>query len=263
MIRIESIYSFPIKSCGPNILTSCEIREDGLPLDRKYMIVDIHGRFISQREFPILSQIHPTIDEDKMHLKFHESKLSIELDAHSSIEEVQVWSSAVKARRVNPLVDAWLSQILDSQVRLVAYDSVTDRKKLAKDIDQILDLKFTDGYPIHLFSQSSFDDLSKRMSRSISTLRFRPNFILSGLSPYEEERLDTIFGRDFSLKIIKPTGRCKIPNINPKSSESDAEILGELAKYKRSNNSVNFGVYAYSLKPGIVYQGEELKVTYK
>jgi uncharacterized protein YcbX len=115
-----------------------------------------------------------------------------------------------------------------------------------------------DGYPVHIVNLASLKDLEYKTGTELSPMRFRPNLLISGLAAYEEENLDIIQGKDFSLKIIKPTGRCAIPNIDPMDQTIGKEPMRTLATFKTSGNNVTFGIYATVLRTGKALSGEDL-----
>lgn len=236
----------------------------GLEHDRSFMIVNAQGKFLTQREHPQLSRIIPEIRSRVLHLSYQNRTLDVDLMTPGELVPVEIWKSRVKAGRLSSEVDDWLTDILGEPVTLVKHMPDTHRKKyIHPPFDQSLEITFTDGYPIHIVSQASIDDLSRRMNTKLDPLRFRPNMIVNGLKFYEEETLDTIEGKDFKLQVVKPAGRCKIPNVDPDTGQTDLNVLGELASYKKERSKVSFGVYAYALKCGEASVGEDLSICYK
>ncbi|MFS2116848.1 MOSC domain-containing protein, partial [Herbaspirillum frisingense] len=113
--------------------------------------------------------------------------------------------------------------------------------------------QFSDGYPLLVIGQASLDDLNARLAAkgapSLPMDRFRPNLVISGLEPYEEDFIDTLrFGEGeqaVQLKLVKPCARCPIPGIDQHTGLRDAqwpdEPLDTLAAY-RANPRVDGGL---------------------
>ena len=55
MLQLSEIYIYPIKSLGGIRLENSNITPRGLENDRRFMLVDENGRFLSQREHPQLA----------------------------------------------------------------------------------------------------------------------------------------------------------------------------------------------------------------
>ncbi|MFS8609786.1 MAG: MOSC domain-containing protein, partial [Gammaproteobacteria bacterium] len=64
MPRVTAINVYPIKSCGGIARQSAEVRARGLVSDRRYMLVDADGTFITQRRHPRLALTRVADDGD-------------------------------------------------------------------------------------------------------------------------------------------------------------------------------------------------------
>ncbi|MGW8370532.1 MAG: MOSC N-terminal beta barrel domain-containing protein, partial [Gammaproteobacteria bacterium] len=49
MVRVSRIFVYPIKSCRGIEVSSAAVRTRGFANDRRYMLVDARGRFLTQR----------------------------------------------------------------------------------------------------------------------------------------------------------------------------------------------------------------------
>ncbi len=58
-ISVSALYFYPIKSCAGIPLEMAEIGPRGIQGDRAFMLVDLSGRFITQREQPRMALIRP------------------------------------------------------------------------------------------------------------------------------------------------------------------------------------------------------------
>ena len=56
-MHISALTIFPVKSLGPVALESAEVTPRGLWGDRRWMLVDEIGRFVTRRELPALARI--------------------------------------------------------------------------------------------------------------------------------------------------------------------------------------------------------------
>ena len=102
--------------------------------------------------------------------------------------EVEIWRDRCMARLVSMAADRWLSSFLDYQCRLVYLPEEEIRRVdplFARPGDQV---GFADGYPFLLISEASLEDLNTRLAQPVSMERFRPNLVVSGVAPYEEDQ---------------------------------------------------------------------------
>ncbi len=52
MLTLSEIFIYPIKSLGGISLQTTEVERRGLKYDRRYLLVDENGMFMTQRDFP-------------------------------------------------------------------------------------------------------------------------------------------------------------------------------------------------------------------
>ncbi|RYF66112.1 MAG: MOSC domain-containing protein, partial [Comamonadaceae bacterium] len=113
--------------------------------------------------------------------------------------------------------------------------------------------QFNDGYPLLVIGTGSLDQLNARLEAAgrgpVGIERFRPNIVLSGLEPHDEDRLDvmTVATEDgaVELKPAKPCPRCPIPNVDPATAAVDPIVTDTLQGYRRNDllgGAVSFGM---------------------
>jgi uncharacterized protein YcbX len=63
--------------------------------------------------------------------------------------------------------------------------------------------------------------------------RFRPNIVLEGIAPYDEDRIDELWGDGLRLKLVKACTRCSITTTNQDTGALDGdEPLRTLQSYR-------------------------------
>jgi hypothetical protein len=109
---------------------------------------------------------------------------------------------------------------------------------------------FSDGYPILVIGRASLDDLNARLAANgfpvVPMNRFRPNLVLDGLDPYDEDHLDTITAGTLTLRLVKPCTRCEITTTDQDTARRNLEPLRTLTTYRRDDRlaGVTFGMNA-------------------
>ena len=154
---------------------------------------------------------------------------------------VVVWRDKVNAIPVGGDADAWLSEFLAIDCRLVVfpYDA---RRAVDPDYAAATDqVGFADGFPFLLISQASLDDLNARLAQPVPMLRFRPNLVVEGCAAYAEDGWRRIRIGELEFRVAKPCSRCIIPTIDPATAQRSAEPLRTLMSYRRRDNRIYFG----------------------
>ena len=81
---------------------------------------------------------------------------------------------------------------------------------------------FADAYPVHLLNLASVRDVAAKVKEEIpnfSARRFRSNILLTGPSAYDEDDWKRIRIGNEEFHCACHTVRCKLPNVDPDSSE--------------------------------------------
>jgi len=248
-MHITALYTYPIKSLAGISLPKARIEKRGLAYDRRWMLVDRDGLFISQREIPQLALLLPGFSARDLIIRHrHESIEPLAIPFHppegARETEVQVWDDRCSALLVSREADEWFSEILRSQCHLVYMPDESIRPLdpaygLAHEI-----AGFADSCPLLVIGEASLADLNQRLEHPVPINRFRPNIVFSGGRPYEEESWKNFRIGDVSFRGIRPCGRCRITTINQESAEAGKEPLRTLSTYRRQGHKVLFGLYA-------------------
>ena len=243
-IRLSQLYIYPVKSMAGIPLETAELDAMGLKHDRRWMLVDRDGRFMTQRTHPHMVLMRPAILADRLVLTNNKGE-SHEVPGIEHAEEqipVQVWRDQVRAHRLSSATDAWLSREIGEPCQLVyiADDEIRQCDlAYAKEGDRT---GFSDGFPLLLISEGSLEELNSKLEDPVSIIRFRPNLVVSGCEAHAEDNWHEIRIGDISFRLVKPCSRCPIPTVNPQTGKKEGpEPLKTLMSYRRRDNKVWFG----------------------
>lgn len=258
---LEEILIFPVKSLGGISLKKATVLTKGLALDRRWMLVDESGLFLSQRSFPKMALISTSLSEnglDFTHAEFPNLPFQIGLEEQLSQKmEVSVWEHTFSANLVGPKADEWFSKVLGRPCHLVRMNESPLRLKKIKISNSETELSFADGYPILIAGQSSLEDLNQRLEHPIEMLRFRPNLVFSGGTAFTEDTWGAFQLGKAKLKGIKPCARCQMITVNPASGTIESpEPLKTLATYRKDGNKVLFGANFICIEEGEIAVGD-------
>lgn len=251
----------PVKSCGALAPREALLVETGFDLDRAWMVVDPQGEMLTQREHPKLALVKPTLRLSDLLLKAPGMLgLHLALDAAETPTRVRVWDDVVKAWDMGNLAGQWFTDYLGTPARVVRFDPEETRlADRAWTGEAEAPVEFADGFPLLVASLDSLGDLNRRLAEAgaepVTMARFRPNLVLSGLQPWDEDHLDTLEmttdDGPVRLKLVKPCSRCQIPNVDPANGEMQAEPGRTLVSFRadaRMKGAVTFGMNAIVLE---------------
>ena len=210
--RVTRLNVFPIKSCRPVHMYEVDIDTYGVAGDRRFMVMDGNGRFVSQRRLSILATVTAkyVVENDKQLLSVSAPTVSWELKHEPILEgeriNASVWDSQVRVIDQGELPAKWLSELFghgSTFYRLVAsaeFSTSSEKyhrliRKMPESLQQKLpprEIALTDAAPVSIVSHESLTNLNKHMLErgveEVPLIRFRMNIEIDGCSePFEED----------------------------------------------------------------------------
>jgi uncharacterized protein YcbX len=262
-LRLDSISIFPLKSGAPVARSHAEVEPHGLAGDRRWMVVDPSGRFVTGRQTPALVLVRATPLEHALRLEASgQPALEVAIPGYGAPRQaVTVWDDTIDAVRATQ-ADAWLTAVLGREVRLVHFDARAQRAVAAAYGAPGDVVAFADGFPLLLISQASLDGLNARLAAPVPMLRFRPNLVVSGCAPHAEDAWKRIRVGALELDVVKPCTRCVFTTVDPASGAFDAlgEPLRTLKTYRRSPSGITFGQNLIARTRGSLRVGDPVEV---
>ncbi|NVK38259.1 MAG: MOSC domain-containing protein [Gammaproteobacteria bacterium] len=260
---ISQLYQYPVKSLKGREMSSMEIDDFGPKWDRRWMLVDEKGRFVTQRQCPKMGQVGVTVLLDKVVFDFQQETQSLSLDqAQGSTTQklVNVWDDAVLGNPVEHEVNQWLSDKLQRHVQLIFMPQATLRQVDTEFAQQGDRVSFADGFPFLILSEASIEFMSEKVGFELSPLRFRPNILVSGCEAFAEDAWKRIAIGDIEFEIVKPCSRCVIPTLDLATSEKQPEVMKALLAHRKQGKHVMMGQNAIHRQLGDITVGQEVKV---
>ena len=265
---LARLYVYPVKSCRGVALEESCLDAYGLAHDREWMLVDPDGRFLTQREHPRMARIAPALTDEGLELRAPGISPLVLLRDRSDrgLRKVRIWGDEVWAVDEGDEAAGWLSAALGIPCRLVRRDPEFMRRVPASYAISSEDrVGFADGFPLLLISQASLDDLNARLPRPVGMERFRPNLVIAGCDPYEEDIWKVLRINEITLHAVKPCSRCTIPTVDPGTGERDprGEPLRTLTRYRRgADGKVYLGQnLVHEPKEGRLRVGDRVRVS--
>lgn len=266
MYRVSELFIYPVKSLGGIPLASANVTDRGFQYDRRWMLLDDHNKFLTQRTHPQMTLLDVDIINGKVAVKHRLSgdRIEFELEQNTNnLIDALIWEDQVEVCGVNENLDEWFSDILRIKCRLVYMPDKSKRyvdRKYASS-EEITSL--SDGYPFLIIGQAALNDLNNRLNEKITIARFRPNIVFEGGNPFDEDNWNEIIINEIKFLPVKPCARCTVTTINPETAIRGEEPLFTLSQYRKSNNKIYFGQNLIHEGKGIISIGDELKVSLK
>src|SRR5690606_13737751 len=167
-MELSGLFIYPMKSCAPLAVESARLHWRGLGHDRRWMVVDAAGRFITGRELPRLTLVRAIPDGDGLCLQAPGMPdLNVPVPSPDASVQVTVWKSEVLARPCATDADAWLSRFLARPVRLVHMDAGVHRPVRSAHARPGDEVSFADAFPLLLITQAALDGLNQRLATPV------------------------------------------------------------------------------------------------
>ncbi|MBB4065598.1 MOSC domain-containing protein [Gellertiella hungarica] len=212
-MRVSALSIYPLKSGRAISLEEAVVDRMGLAGDRRLVVTDPDGDFITQRDLQALARLRVLPEGDGYRLSFeNEAALHVSPSASGDRLGVTVWGSdidaAVSGAEINDRLSTWLGR----PVRLAWYDGRSRRSASAEWSAEETPVSFADGFPILVTTEASLEALNRDMEAHgegrIGMERFRPNIVIDSSEAWEEDFWEAIEIGGIRFDLVKPCARC-------------------------------------------------------
>ena len=262
-MQISHLFIYPIKSCAAVEVERMDFDAFGPVGDRRYLIVDSDGRFLTQREHTDMAFIRPQLSREGIRLSGSGPRADVEpLDVVYPVSHertpVIVWRDQMQAVDCGDAAAQWLSGFLGQECRLVCMPPDHDRpvnRANATGIAAGTQVVYADGAPLLVVTEDSVAALTNVAGLDVDVMRFRPNIVIREAGGAFAERgwqsLSTATGAH--LQMIWPCERCVVPTRDPLTQQRTPEVMAALKDLCRIDGKIIFGQNA-------VFSGQSLTV---
>lgn len=248
-MKIAAIHRYPVKSLGGEALDRARVESRGIAGDRRWMLVDANGRFLTRRELPAMARIAAVPTSTGIRLSAAEAGYcDVPFPAGDRMADgvdVTVWRDRVRALRADAAASRWLSALLGREAHLVHQPDDSIRPVDPGHARPGDIVSFADGFPLLVTTTESLAALNARLERPVDMARFRPNIVLSGApAPWAEDEWSGLRIGALSLRIAKPCTRCIITTQDPLTgarADGNEPLETLRALGRRASGGVVFG----------------------
>lgn len=268
-MKIEGLNIHPLKSGRAIPVDSATVRLDGLAGDRRFMIVEPDGRFITQRELQALARVEATAVGESLHLEMDGRQIFASFEPEDRLD-VTVWDSPVNAAVADEAVNDVLSDWLERPVKLVHMDALAHRAEGEDWAGTPAPVGFADGFPVLVTTTGSLADLNRTLvakgQEPVGMDRFRTNILVSCDDPWEEDLWEAIEINGIVFDFVKPCARCIMTTQDQMTGERiGGNPIQGLAEKRMSADrrvpGVLFGWNAVPRGEGEIRLGDMVRVT--
>lgn len=264
-LTVTELAIYPVKSLAGIALQEMVLQARGPVFDRHWMVTDLDGQFVTQRQQPRMCLIKTELLDDELVLSVADASfppLHLPLRASESAQRssVVLWRDTVAACDAGGEAAAWLSGFLQIQCRLhyLPPDSVRAVDPgYARSGDQV---GFADAFPLLLITEASLHTFNAELPAPIGSERFRPNIVIGGNAPYAEDTWRRLRIGGIEFDVAKPCSRCVIPSLDPNTAQRQPIVSKALARTRRRGDAVYFGQNLIHRAHGRISVGDEVVV---
>jgi uncharacterized protein YcbX len=262
MIAVAQLLRYPLK--GGRALTAPLLPLDafGPENDRRWMAVDPEGNQVTQREAARLCLVGARPVDNGLELSAPgQSPLVVPLvDAGSEVRSVRIWKDRCAAIDQGDEAADWIATWLARECRLVHMPASTHRRT-DPEFDPVGGrVSFADGYPLLVASEASLDALNQRLAEPLPMSRFRPNVVVRGADPWEEDSWRRFLIGPLRFDAVKPCARCQVTTIDQDSGAAGREPLTTLARFRKRGSGVLFGMNVVHRDRGTLRVGDPVTI---
>lgn len=266
MVTLTGLFVYPLKSARGIALHSGSVGVRGLAHDRRFMLVDPAGRFLTQREVPAMARLvtalrQPDSEQGELAISFEGRTLRVPLrPALGFGRRVRVFSDDVTALDLGPEPARFFTHALRRDAALVYMPDQSVRRvdpTRAQPRDQV---SFADGFPYLLASESSLAALNLELDSPVGIDRFRPNFVIAGAPAYAEDEFRDLTIGGLPFVALKPSSRCVVVNTDQLTGAREKTVLQALVHSHTIGNRPIFGQNLVARGTGTVHLGDRVEI---
>ena len=262
-LRVSGLGVYPVKSLRGLSVPRARVETWGFDGDRRWMVVDPRGRFVTQRSTPRMSLVRARLLDDGRAELRHPDAAPITLTPGGEPVTVHVWQDVVAAEGGDPAADTWLSAVLGRPVRLVHLGDPATARTIDRDYAGPGEpVTFADGFPLLITTTASLAALNGWQraagARTMTMARFRPSLVVDTDEAWAEDRWARLRVGDVELRLVKPCARCVMTAVEPATGVIAPG--GPLRQLGAHRPGVSFGVNAIPATTGTVHLGDTVEV---
>jgi MOSC domain-containing protein len=267
-MRLVSIHVYPVKSLGGRDLTEAVVEPWGLRGDRRWLVLNPDGTYLTARSEPLMLSITATTRPDGgITLQDGGERLMVDVPLDGEVVPTAV-PRLESVRLAAPEAHQWLSARLDRELRLAWLDDPTRRSVAADHCGHEGDsLNLSDAGPLLLCTVPSMNQLNDRILAAalergedldpLPISRFRPTIVVDGdFEPFAEDHWPTVTIGGVRFRFAEFCDRCVLTTIDTRTYKTTKEPIRTLARFRQWDHKTFFGVRLVPVTTGTIRVGD-------
>ena len=271
-MHVTDLWIHPVKSLGGQAIDSARVEPWGLEGDRRWGLVDPSGEKVTARDLHALLRLHAEQVDDET-IRIHDGGESILVDIPLGLPPIPVSHARQGfAPPADQDVSEWISERVGRPLRLVWQEEPTQRRMSGAHGGLVGDtLSLADAGPVLLTSEASLaqlqewvdaraaeDDPGAGAALPLSMVRFRPNVVIDGGEPFDEDGWGTLRIGEVRFRTAEVCDRCVMTTIDPETIVAGKEPIRTLARHRAWDGKTWFGTRLVPLDEGRIAIGDEV-----
>lgn len=260
-MKVHSLFIYPVKSLAGLAVERMSFDDFGPVGDRRWMVVDEQGQFVTQRTHPRLALVKTALVDGEVTINVP-GPGTFPLVAGKQRRSVGVWRDRAEAVDELGPASAALSDFLAEPLYFVYMPGDSFRRVDEQRVPEQRRVSFADGFPLLVTSTASLEDLNSRLTTPVEMRRFRPNIVVEGAAAWSEDGWRCLEMGGQQVRLVKPCSRCVLTTVNPDTGQAspDREPLRTLGGFRRTPGGVIFGMNGIHLGDQPVAVGDPVTV---
>ena len=286
-MRVTSLRIYPVKSLGGMSVATADVEPWGLSRDRRWCLLDVAGTRITARQVhDMLGMRAEPAGPDGIRITDGDGQ-SILVTAPSDTGEEPIEHERLGVvRRAAAEAHDWLTARVGRPTTLVWQPDPTTRP-IAADRGGLPGehVSLADAGPLLLVSETSLAQLDRWIAAEVDApdapdlnprhvsgdgrvdahpepldvVRFRPNVVVDGGEPFEEDGWSTVQIGDVAFRKTMLCNRCVIPTLDPETLAGGKEPTRTLARHRHWDRKTWFGIRLVPLGTGTLTVGDAVE----
>lgn len=261
-LHVSRLYRYPVKSLPGISVDSLALDDFGPAGDRRWMLVDFQGRFVTQRAEPRLALIRVAFDTTGDIAFTLPNAVSSQLIPGTEAVSVTVWGDQVVGVKAAGPASAAISAWLGRELNLVYMPEDSVRPADPEFVSGERRVSFADGFPFLIANEASLSALETWTGKALDMRRFRPGVVISGAESFAEDGWRWLRVGGAILECVKPCSRCVMTTVDPDTgvAGADREPLLTLARHRKTPAGVIFGQNAVHWRGSSIAVGDPVEL---
>ena len=205
----------------------------GLQGDREWQVQGPDGRMMTQRKFPALARVQPIPIPGGLRLE-HEGMPDLEVERPDEADrDGETLFGRVPLADAGDEAAAWFERVLAVPCRLTAIATGYRRRVVVGGEDLFgQEVSLADAAPVHLVNAASHRFLLSHAAEPFGVERFRPNLVVDGCDPWEEDAWRLVSVGNARVQVVLPWPRCAVPQVDQDTGRRRREPAVVLKRFR-------------------------------